>query len=171
MVRKIVSLDNHVALACAGLKAVDARVLINRAHIECQSHRLTVEDHVTVEYITRYIAVDLRDIGIGRTVSRCHTSDKQSTLSLEMAVFPMGPGPRGAPPRLGRKLDILLWTYSCCLYNYVVENGGKNIEVAVMTKDDGLKQLEEAEIDAIFTEIEAEKAAAKAAKKGPPKEI
>ncbi|KAK3229712.1 hypothetical protein Dsin_001593 [Dipteronia sinensis] len=52
----------------------------------------------------------------------------------------------------------------------VVESGGKNKEVAMMTKDDGLKQLEEAEIDAIVTEIEAEKAAAEAAKKGPPKE-
>ncbi|KAK1305349.1 Proteasome subunit alpha type-7-A [Acorus calamus] len=55
MVRKIVSLDNHIALACVVLKA-DARVLINRAHIECQSHRLTVENPVIVEYIPRYIA-------------------------------------------------------------------------------------------------------------------
>ncbi|ERN18226.1 hypothetical protein AMTR_s00055p00049520 [Amborella trichopoda] len=52
-VRKIVSLDNHIASACARLRA-DARVLINRARIECQSHRLTVEEPVTVE-ITRYI--------------------------------------------------------------------------------------------------------------------
>nr|CAB3457720.1 unnamed protein product [Digitaria exilis] len=47
--REPTSLDTHIALACAGLKA-DTRVLINRARVECQSHRLTVE------YITRYIA-------------------------------------------------------------------------------------------------------------------
>jgi 20S proteasome subunit alpha 4 len=49
-----------------------------------------------------------------------------------------------------------------------VESGGKNIEVTMMTKDAGLRQLEEAEIDAIVAEIEAEKAAAEAAKKAPP---
>lgn len=53
----------------------------------------------------------------------------------------------------------------------VVESGGKNIEVALMTREEGtLKQLEEAEIDAIVAEIEAEKAAAEAAKKGTSRE-
>lgn len=39
-----------------------------------------------------------------------------------------------------------------------------------MRKEHGLRQLEEAEIDAIVAEIEAEKAAAEAAKKAPQKE-
>jgi len=54
-VQKICVLDSHVIMAFAGLTA-DARVLINKARVECQSHKLTVEDPVTLEYITRYVA-------------------------------------------------------------------------------------------------------------------
>merc|ERR1712110_252553 len=54
-VRKICALDSHVYLAFAGLTA-DARQLIDQGRIECQSHRLTVEDPVTIEYITRHLS-------------------------------------------------------------------------------------------------------------------
>jgi 20S proteasome subunit alpha 4 len=52
---KINLLDTHVALAFAGLNA-DSRVLVDKARVEAQSHRLTVEDPVSIEYITKYVA-------------------------------------------------------------------------------------------------------------------
>ena len=71
-VRKVAMLDDHICLAFAGEEfdlnsaicfdlctpglTADGRVLIDKARVECQSHRLTVEDPVTVEYITRHVA-------------------------------------------------------------------------------------------------------------------
>ena len=52
---KIGLIDTHVCLAFAGLNA-DARILIDKARLEAQSHRLTVEDPVPIEYITKYVA-------------------------------------------------------------------------------------------------------------------
>ncbi|RVW51626.1 Proteasome subunit alpha type-7 [Vitis vinifera] len=241
-VRKIVNLDDHIALACAGLKA-DARVLINRARIECQSHRLTVEDPVTVEYITRYIAGlqqkytqsgGVRPFGLstlivgfdpytgvpslyqtdpsgtfsawkanatGRNSNSMRefleknyketsgqetvklairalletTGDSNSKPSSTPPTSPLEPRPRSnvvgpvkyAKPNEGNSLS---GRWGSELSDLVVESGGKNIEIAVMTREHGLRQLDEAEIDAIVAEIEAEKAAAEAAKKGPPKD-
>jgi len=53
--RKICQLDDHIVMTFAGLNA-DARQLINLARIECQSYKLTMEDPVTVKYITEHIA-------------------------------------------------------------------------------------------------------------------
>ncbi|KAK6924506.1 Proteasome, subunit alpha/beta [Dillenia turbinata] len=189
-VRKIVNLDCHIALACAGLKA-DARVLINRARVECQSHRLTVEDPVTVEYITRYIAGlqqkytqsgGVRPFGLSTLIAGF---DPYTGVPALYQTDPSGTFSAWKANATGRNSNSMREYLE---KNYketsgqetvklairalleVVESGGKNIEVAVMTKEHGLQQLEEAEIDAIVAEIEAEKTAAEAAKKAPPKE-
>ena len=52
---KIGLVDKHVCLAFAGLNA-DARILVDKARLEAQSHRLTLEDPVTIEYLTKYVA-------------------------------------------------------------------------------------------------------------------
>ncbi|KAK3204545.1 hypothetical protein Dsin_018591 [Dipteronia sinensis] len=96
-------------------------------------------------------------------------SAKETPPSASTAPTSLSSVSRRSPPPSSKTPGMaFFWAGS---EQRVVENGGKNVEVAVMTKDDGLKQLEETEIDAIFTEIEVEKAATKAAKMGPPKEI
>jgi 20S proteasome subunit alpha 4 len=52
---KIQLLDTHVCLAFAGLNA-DARILVDKARLEAQSHKLTVEDPASIEYMTKYVA-------------------------------------------------------------------------------------------------------------------
>nr|AGT17219.1 proteasome alpha subunit D2 [Saccharum hybrid cultivar R570] len=173
-----------------GVKA-DARVLINRARVECQSHRLTVEDPVTVEYITRYIAGlqqkytqsgGVRPFGLSTLIvgfdpytdkPALYQTDPSGTFSAWKANA-TGRNSNSMREFLEKNYketsgkETIKLAIRALLE--VVESGGKNIEVAVMTKKDGLQELEEAEIDEYVAEIEAEKAAAEAAKKGAPKD-
>ncbi|KAL2919525.1 Proteasome subunit alpha type-4 [Polyrhizophydium stewartii] len=188
-IRKIAVLDDHICMAAAGLTA-DARVLIDKARIECQSHRLTVEDAVSVEYITRHIATiqqkytqsgGVRPFGIS-TLIMGFDADRVPKL---FQTDPSGVYSAWKANAIGRSSktvrEFLEKNYKEDMTRdetiklaiksllEVVQTGAKNIEIAVMGEDALLKHLDAEEIEAVTKIIEAENAAEaeKKAKKGP----
>ncbi|EPY79135.1 proteasome (prosome, macropain) subunit, alpha type, 8 [Camelus ferus] len=137
-VRKICALDDHVCMAFAGLTA-DARVVINRARVECQSHKLTVEDPVTVEYITRFIATLKQANAIGRSAKTVREFLEKNYT--EDAI---------ANDNEAIKLAIRALLE-------VVQSGGKNIELAIIRRNQPLKMFSAKEIELQVNEIEKEK--------------
>ncbi|XP_020951857.1 proteasome subunit alpha type-7-like isoform X3 [Sus scrofa] len=138
-VRKICALDDHVCMAFAGLTA-DARVVINRARVECQSHKLTVEDPVTVEYITRFIA----------TLKQKYTQSN-GRRPFGISALIVGFDDDGIPR--------LYQTDPSGTYHAwkVVQSGGKNIELAIIRRNQPLKMFSAKEIELQVNEIEKEK--------------
>ncbi|NP_001125062.1 proteasome subunit alpha type-7 [Pongo abelii] len=178
-VRKICALDDNVCMAFAGLTA-DARIVINRARVECQSHRLTVEDSVTVEYITRYIASlkqrytqsnGRRPFGISALIvgfdfdgtPRLYQTDPSGTYHAWKANA-IGRGAKSVREFLEKNYtdeaietdDLTIKLVIKALLE-VVQSGGKNIELAVMRRDQPLKILNPEEIEEYVAEIEKEK--------------
>ncbi|XP_011789942.1 PREDICTED: proteasome subunit alpha type-7 [Colobus angolensis palliatus] len=178
-VRKICALDDNVCMAFAGLTA-DARIVINRARVECQSHRLTVEDPVTVEYITRYIASlkqrytqsnGRRPFGISALIvgfdfdgtPRLYQTDPSGTYHAWKANA-IGRGAKSVREFLEKNYtdeaietdDLTIKLVIKALLE-VVQSGGKNIELAIMRRDQPLKILNPEEIEKYVAEIEKEK--------------
>ncbi|XP_072460552.1 proteasome subunit alpha-type 8 isoform X3 [Notamacropus eugenii] len=137
-VRKICALDDHVCMAFAGLTA-DARIVINQARVECQSHKLTVEDPVTVEYITRFIATLKQANAIGRSAKTVREflekNYKEGTIATDSEAIKLA-------------IRALL---------EVVQSGGKNIELAIIRRNQPLKMFSAKEIESQVVDIEKEK--------------
>ncbi|XP_010641923.1 proteasome subunit alpha-type 8 isoform X3 [Fukomys damarensis] len=138
-VRKICALDDHVCMAFAGLTA-DARVIINRAQVACQSHKLTVEDSVTVEYITRFIA----------TLKQKYTQSN-GRRPFGISALIVGFDDDGIPR--------LYQTDPSGTYHAwkAVQSGVKNIELAIIRRNQPLKMFSAKEIELQVIEIEKEK--------------
>lgn len=178
-VRKICLVDNHVVMAFAGLTA-DARILVNRARIECQSHKLTVEDPVTLEYITRYIAElkqrytqsnGRRPFGISCLIGG-FDQDKTPRLYQTEPSGTYHEWKANATGRNAKTVREFLEKY----YNpeevtteqktiklairallEVVQSGGKNLEIAIMRYDQPMQMMDVADIDKYVQQVEAEK--------------
>jgi 20S proteasome subunit alpha 4 len=186
-VRKIVKLDNHISLAFAGLTA-DARVLINKARIECQSYKLSLEDPVTVEYITRYIAGvqqkytqsgGVRPFGISTIIvgfdpdgtPRLYSTDPSGTFAAWKANA-TGRNSKTVREYLEKNYDDETLTsneealkLAVKSLMEVVESGAKNIEVAVVERGKELRILEDSEVEALVKQIEDEKPESEKAEK------
>jgi 20S proteasome subunit alpha 4 len=184
---KIQLLDTHVGLAFAGLNA-DARILIDKARIEAQSHRLTVEDPVTVEYITKHVAGvqqrytqsgGVRPFGIstlivgfdsGSSTPRLYQTEPSGIYSAWKANA-IGRSSktvrefleRNYTETMDREQTIRLAIKSLL---EVVQTGAKNIEIALMAPGQPLELLGLDEIEAYVKAIEQEKAEEAAKKKG-----
>ncbi|KAL4450061.1 hypothetical protein ABPG77_010730 [Micractinium sp. CCAP 211/92] len=178
-VRKIAQIDDHICLAFAGLTA-DARVLINKARIEAQSHRLTLDERASVEHMTRYIAGvqqkytqsgGMRPFGISTLVvgfdplgrPALYQTDPSGTYSAWKANA-IGRNSKTVREYLEKNYaetsgrDTLKLALRAL--TEVVEGSSRNIEVAVVEKEGGLRFLADDEVDSLVKEIEEEKAAA-----------
>ncbi|CAG7853655.1 Proteasome subunit alpha type-7; AltName: Full=Proteasome subunit RC6-1 [Serendipita indica DSM 11827] len=162
-VRKVVMIDDHICLAFAGLTA-DGRVLIDKARVECQSHRLTVEDPSYTQ------SGGVRPFGISTLIAGFDPHDPRPRLfctdpsGIHNAWKANAIGRSSKTVRefleknhkdnLDREATIKLTVKSLL---EVVQTGAKNIEITVMEKYGVQTSLALSEIEAIVAEIEREK--------------
>lgn len=177
---KICKVDAHVWLTFAGLNA-DARILVDKARVEAQLHRLNLEDAVLVEYLTKYVAGvqqrytqsgGVRPFGIATMIAGFDSNDDTPRL---YQTEPSGVYNSWKAHAIGRSAktvkefleknyaenfterETVKLTVKSLLE--VVQTGAKNIEIAVMRPGSEIALLTVSEISEYVEEIEAEKQA------------
>lgn len=180
-VRKIVKVDDHITLAFAGLTA-DARVLVNKARLECQSYRLTVEDAPSVEYVARYIAKiqqkytqtgGVRPFGIStllaggndQGVPKLYQTDPSGTFSAWKANA-VGRSSKNLREFLEKNFEEDMAEENAIRLAIktlmeIVESGSKNIEVVVVGESGMVSEIPDDQVEQVCKAIEIEKEEAK----------
>ena len=178
--QKIARLDDHISVAFVGLSA-DARVMTNKARVECQSYRLRVEDAPTVEFIARHIGQlqqkftqrgGVRPFGLAILIGGVGVDGVPQLWSSD----PSGVYSSWKANAVGRSskslLELLEKQYAdgCAEEEAlklavralleVVESGAKSIEVGIMRKGVPMEMASEARIEALVAALEREKAEA-----------
>ena len=176
-IRKIVKLDSQITLAFAGLNA-DARVLIDRARVECQSYRLTCEDAPSLEYVARFIAKTqqrytqrsgVRPFGVSSILAGFDTNGKPQIYQVDpsgtyfawkanaiggrnfkgMREFLEKEWEEGLDERNALKLTVKTLLE-------VVDSGSKNMELVVVKQSGAMAPLSEEELQSVTEEVEKE---------------
>ena len=169
-VRKILQVDERISLVFAGLLA-DARTLIDRARIEAQSYRLTMDETPSVEYIARHVAniqqkytqsgggrpfgVSTFILGFDQDKPALYQTDPSGTFS-EWKANVIGRNSKMIREYLEKNYeetsgeDTINLTMKALLET--VEPASKMIEVAVVTAQ-GTRYLSTEEIDAIIKQV------------------
>ncbi|AQZ09986.1 PRE6 (YOL038W) [Zygosaccharomyces parabailii] len=178
---KISKIDSHVVLSFSGLNA-DSRILIEKARVEAQSHRLTLEDPVSVEYLTRYVAGvqqrytqsgGVRPFGVATLIAGF---DKDDSTPKLYQTEPSGIYSAWTAQTIGRNSktvrEFLEKNYNreeppatvdeCVRLTTrslleVVQTGAKNIEITVVRPGSQIETLTSEQIGKYVEEIEQEK--------------
>lgn len=176
-VKKIAQLDSDIMLASAGLSA-DARVLLNRARVECQSYRLTVEDAPSVEYISRWIASTqqrytqrggVRPFGVAMLIAGFDPDGTPQLFKTEPTGYysswkaaTTGKGDKAIQEYLEAAYEADLEEDAAVKMAVralldVADGGAKNIEVVLLTHNNPAETLNDETLESLVEQIEKEK--------------
>jgi 20S proteasome subunit alpha 4 len=186
-IRKILQIDEHIMLTFAGLQA-DARVLVDKARLECQSFRFNFEDEPTLEYIARFVAETqqkytqkggVRPFGISTFMIGYEGKEPKLYVTEPSGAYSLWKA--NAIGRNSKTLrEYLEKNHTDGMGNNeaiklavetlmeVVESS-KNIEICVMTANKKFEMLDDATIDKFVKEIEKQREEEAASKQPQPK--
>ena len=175
-------------LAFAGLTA-DARVLVDRVRREAQSYRLTMEDAPTVDYTARYLAKvqqqytqqgGVRPFGIATLLTGIGADPAQPDRPFLYQTDPAGTHSRWKAQVIGGRnaktlREFLEKQYAESMTEQqcvrlavqalleVVDSGAQTMEVCVVRAGGEKEMMEEAKVQVVVDEIEAEQQEGQAA--------
>lgn len=178
-IEKIFEVDKHVGCAMSGLIA-DARTMIDRARVEAQNHWFTFNEQMKVESITsavsslalafgegsssektmsRPFGVALLFAGVDKNGPSLYTLDPSGTY-VRCDAKAIGSGAEGAQTSLGEfyHKDVTLkeaTKHALTILKQVMEEKltAKNVELALVTSENGFKILKEDEVKVAVEEV------------------
>ncbi|KAL6936517.1 related to Proteasome subunit alpha type-4 [Hanseniaspora guilliermondii] len=178
---KIHRLTDSIGMVTSGLSA-DARVLIKKAKVECESYEYNMDSTVTVDYIAKFVADTqqkytqsggVRPFGVGCLIAgltedgegKIYKTDP-SGVYQEWHCCSIGKNAKTVQSYLEKNIDMLkqntltkfeLLKFTVESLLEIVSNGSQNMEICLIDKENGLNLVSKKTIDDIIESIEKER--------------